>query len=123
MLQLAQDPEADALLDRDPLALLIGMLLDQQFPMERAFQGPAKILDRFGVLDFATTIAPGLRGATEYSRVVGEKKEEHLLSLETDSGGFRPTGFNLGNPAGDAHLKAARARHGRQAVQTVLAEI
>ena len=41
MLQLAQDPDADALLDRDPLALLIGMLLDQQFPMERAFAGPA----------------------------------------------------------------------------------
>lgn len=50
----------------------------------------------------------GLRGATEYTRIVGEKKEEHLLALETDSGGFRPTGFNLGNPAGDAHQKAAR---------------
>ena len=34
---LAQDPDADALLDRDPLALLIGMLLDQQIPMESAF--------------------------------------------------------------------------------------
>lgn len=50
----------------------------------------------------------GLRGATEYARIVGEKKEEHLLALETDSGGFRPTGFNLGNPAGDAHQRAAR---------------
>jgi len=50
----------------------------------------------------------GLRGATEYARYVGVKKEEHLLALETDSGGFRPAGFNLGNPAGDAHLKAAR---------------
>ncbi len=50
----------------------------------------------------------GLRGATEYARIVGEKKEEHLLALETDSGGFRPTGFNLGNPAGDAHLRTAR---------------
>src|SRR4029453_5811005 len=39
-LRLAQDPEADALLARDPLALLIGMLLDQQFPMERAFASP-----------------------------------------------------------------------------------
>ena len=42
MLQLAQDPDADALLDRDPLALLIGMLLDQQFPMEHAFAGPGR---------------------------------------------------------------------------------
>jgi uncharacterized HhH-GPD family protein len=39
-LRLAQDPDADALLARDPLALLIGMLLDQQFPMERAFAAP-----------------------------------------------------------------------------------
>jgi hypothetical protein len=37
---LAQDPDADALLSADPLALLIGMALDQQFPMERAFRGP-----------------------------------------------------------------------------------
>jgi hypothetical protein len=52
----------------------------------------------------------GLRGATEYARLVGEKKEPHLLALETDSGGYQPKGFNLGNPAGDAHLKAARWR-------------
>ncbi len=52
----------------------------------------------------------GLRGALEYTRLVAEKKEEHVLALETDSGGFRPSGFNLGNPAGDAHLRAARWR-------------
>jgi uncharacterized HhH-GPD family protein len=46
---LAQDADADALLDRDPLALLIGMLLDQQFPMERAFAGPGLIAHRLGV--------------------------------------------------------------------------
>lgn len=50
----------------------------------------------------------GLRGALEYARVVGERHEEHLLALETDSGGFRPAGFNLGNAAGDAHRRAAR---------------
>jgi len=49
VLQLAQDPEADALLDRDPFALLMGMLLDQQFPMERAFAGPAGLARRLGV--------------------------------------------------------------------------
>jgi len=47
-LHLAQDPEADALLSSDPLALLIGMLLDQQFPMERAFAGPALLRHRLG---------------------------------------------------------------------------
>ena len=50
-LTIAQDPEADALLSSDPFALLSGMLLDQQFPMERAFAGPAKLLARFGTLD------------------------------------------------------------------------
>ena len=43
------DADADALLDGDPFALLAGMLLDQQFPMERAFAGPAKIAQRLGV--------------------------------------------------------------------------
>ncbi|MFN8126326.1 MAG: HhH-GPD-type base excision DNA repair protein [Candidatus Nanopelagicales bacterium] len=38
-LTLAQDPDADALLSDDPFALLVGMLLDQQFPMEQAFAG------------------------------------------------------------------------------------
>lgn len=47
-LQLAQDPEADALLTRDPLALLLGMLLDQQIPMEKAFKGPAVLRERLG---------------------------------------------------------------------------
>ena len=39
-LMLSQQPEADALLDRDPLALVIGMVLDQQVPLEKAFSSP-----------------------------------------------------------------------------------
>src|SRR5690349_5998408 len=50
-LHLAQEPDADALLSRDPLALVLGMLLDQQFPMERAFAGPALIAERVGTPD------------------------------------------------------------------------
>src|SRR4051812_15775316 len=50
-LHLAQDPEADKLLARSPLALLIGMLLDQQVPMEWAFKGPRTVADRLGVED------------------------------------------------------------------------
>nr|WP_211176731.1 HhH-GPD-type base excision DNA repair protein [Pseudonocardia acidicola] len=45
---MAQDADADAVLDRDPLALLIGMLLDQQIPMERAFAAPAELARRLG---------------------------------------------------------------------------
>ncbi|MFF5309911.1 HhH-GPD-type base excision DNA repair protein [Streptomyces massasporeus] len=50
-LHLAQDPEADALLGRSPLAALVGMLLDQQVPMEWAFKGPATIAQRLGTDD------------------------------------------------------------------------
>ena len=49
-----------------------------------------------------------LNGATEYSSAAKEKKEIHVLALETDNGGFQPRGFNLGNPAGNAHERAAR---------------
>ncbi|WP_131741076.1 HhH-GPD-type base excision DNA repair protein [Actinomadura roseirufa] len=45
---LAQRPEADELLGRSPLAALIGMLLDQQVPMEWAFSGPYTIVQRLG---------------------------------------------------------------------------
>jgi uncharacterized HhH-GPD family protein len=50
---LVQDPAADALLDDNPFALLVGMLLDQQVPMETAFAGPKKIADRMGGFDAA----------------------------------------------------------------------
>jgi uncharacterized HhH-GPD family protein len=50
-IRIAQDPAADKVLSEDPFALLVGMLLDQQYPMEHAFRGPAKILDRFGTLE------------------------------------------------------------------------
>ena len=45
------DPQADLVLDESPFAVLLGMMLDQQYPMEHAFRGPAKVLDRFGTLD------------------------------------------------------------------------
>ncbi|WP_116213013.1 HhH-GPD-type base excision DNA repair protein [Streptomyces olivoreticuli] len=47
-LHLAQQPDADELLGRSPLAALIGMLLDQQVPMEWAFSGPYTIARRLG---------------------------------------------------------------------------
>ncbi len=57
-LYLTGDPEADALLARDSNALLIGMVLDQQVPMEKAFAGPAVIAERMGgSLDVAAIAA------------------------------------------------------------------
>ncbi|HEU5308849.1 MAG TPA: HhH-GPD-type base excision DNA repair protein [Acidimicrobiia bacterium] len=51
------DPAADDLLVSDPLALVIGMLLDQQVPMEWAFRGPSTLRDRLGRLDCAAIAA------------------------------------------------------------------
>jgi uncharacterized HhH-GPD family protein len=45
------DPHADQLLHDEPLALLLGMLFDQQVPMEWAFASPAKLKERLGHLD------------------------------------------------------------------------
>jgi uncharacterized HhH-GPD family protein len=45
---LSQNAEADALLERDPLALVIGMVLDQQVPLERAFSAPFELAERLG---------------------------------------------------------------------------
>jgi uncharacterized HhH-GPD family protein len=47
-LPVTGDPEADKLLANDPLALMIGMLLDQQVPMEWAFSGPLRLRDKLG---------------------------------------------------------------------------
>jgi uncharacterized HhH-GPD family protein len=50
-LRITGDEEADRLLNTNGTALLIGMLLDQQVPMEWAFRGPATLAERLGHLD------------------------------------------------------------------------
>ena len=55
--QITQDPAADRVLDDSAFALLVGMMLDQQYPMEHAFRGPAKVLDRFGSFEPAAIAA------------------------------------------------------------------
>jgi uncharacterized HhH-GPD family protein len=54
---IAGTPQADAVLDESPFALLIGMMLDQQYPMEHAFRGAWKVKERFGTLDPAAIAA------------------------------------------------------------------
>jgi uncharacterized HhH-GPD family protein len=50
-IHITGDPDADQVLTESPFALLVGMMLDQQYPMEHAFRGPAKVLDRFGSIE------------------------------------------------------------------------
>jgi uncharacterized HhH-GPD family protein len=73
-LHFTGDPEADALLARDPLALLVGFALDQQVPVPVAFSGPLKLQQRLGALD-AREIAGADPGRLE--EVFREKPAVH----------------------------------------------
>jgi uncharacterized HhH-GPD family protein len=56
-LHFTGDDEADRLLVTEPLALLIGFVLDQQVPVQKAFVGPLEIRRRLGTLDAASLAA------------------------------------------------------------------
>lgn len=65
-LPLSGDDEADRLLEDDPLALVIGMILDQQIPLERAFHSPLELKERLGgVLDAHAIAAMDPEGLSE----------------------------------------------------------
>ncbi|GAA1592288.1 HhH-GPD-type base excision DNA repair protein [Kribbella sancticallisti] len=55
--QIANEPAADEVLDQYPFAVVVGMMLDQQYGMEHAFRGGWKVLSRFGNLDPAAIAA------------------------------------------------------------------
>ena len=63
-LHFTGNDDADALIARDPFALLIGFALDQQVPVQTAFTGPLKIKQRLGTLD-PRAIADEYDGAAE----------------------------------------------------------
>ncbi|POM22686.1 HhH-GPD superfamily base excision DNA repair protein [Actinomadura rubteroloni] len=73
---LAQSPEADALLSRSPLAALVGMLLDQQIPMEWAFAGPYTIARRMGAEDLDAHEIAG-RDPEAFAALLSEKPAVH----------------------------------------------
>lgn len=58
-LRITGNDDADALLNREPLALLLGMLLDQQVPMEWAFAAPHTLSQRLGELDVRSIVEAG----------------------------------------------------------------
>jgi hypothetical protein len=93
-LQLVQDPAADALLESNPFALLVGMLLDQQYPMEHAFAGPKKIADRIGGVD-PREVLRRIKGLPGF----GEQKAKIFLALLGKQYGVTPKGWR--EAAGD----------------------
>jgi uncharacterized HhH-GPD family protein len=56
-IHITGDPAADQVLTDSSFALLVGMMLDQQYPMEHAFRGPHKVLTRFGSIEPAAIAA------------------------------------------------------------------
>ena len=84
-IRIAQDEHADEVLSTDDFGLLVGMLLDQQFPMERAFAGPAKILDRFGTLDPAAIAAAAANADVITDGSADATANEALFQREIDS--------------------------------------
>ena len=56
-IHITGDDAADQILTDNPFALLVGMMLDQQYPMEHAFRGPSKVVGRFGTFSPADIAA------------------------------------------------------------------
>jgi len=105
-LHITGEPESDAVLDQHPFALLAGMMLDQQYPMEHAFRGPHKVLDRFGSIEPAAIAAadpeefarlcstppaihrfPGSMAARlqELARIVADEYDGHAERIWTEA--------------------------------------
>ena len=93
-----EDQAANRLLATDPLALLIGMLLDQQFPMERAFFGPELLRRRLGEELSAERIASHEPGSLEqlfkgppaihrYPGSMAKRAQELCAAIVADYGG------------------------------------
>jgi uncharacterized HhH-GPD family protein len=56
-IHITGDEAADQILTDNPFALLVGMMLDQQYPMEHAFRGPSKVVERLGTFSPADIAA------------------------------------------------------------------
>jgi uncharacterized HhH-GPD family protein len=121
-LHITGDPDADALLSTDPLALLIGMLLDQQVPMETAFAGPAKLRDRLGSFDAATIAGTD---PDEFAAVMKQTPAVHRFpgsmagrvqalsaAIESDWGGDAAAIWTKGAPDGAEVLARLKALPG-----------
>jgi uncharacterized HhH-GPD family protein len=121
-LHITADAEADALLSSDPLALLIGMLLDQQVPMETAFAGPAKLRDRLGGFDAAKIagtdpeeLAAVMKQTPAVHRFPGSmaaRVQSLSEAIVTDWGGDAAAIWTQGSPDGAEVLRRLKALPG-----------
>ena len=121
-LHITGDADADALLSSDPLALLIGMLLDQQVPMETAFAGPGKLKSRLGKFDAATiadyepeAFAEVMKQSPAVHRFPGSmagRVQALCAAVVSDWGGHADQIWTRDNPDGAAILARLNALPG-----------
>jgi uncharacterized HhH-GPD family protein len=122
MLCLAQEPEADKLLSTNDFALLTGMLLDQQFPMEHAFRGPQKIADRMGGFDLRRIAEADPEGFEElgatppaihrYGRSMARRVQELARYIVDNYDGVVSKLWTEGDPDGKEVLRRLRSLPG-----------
>jgi uncharacterized HhH-GPD family protein len=121
-LSLVGEPEADRILTENPFALLLGMLLDQQIPMEVAFDGPRKIVERLGSVD------PGRIAATDpeefiavcatppavhrFPRSMGQRVHDLASAVVRDYDADTAAIWTRGDPDGREVLRRLRALPG-----------
>lgn len=89
-LRITGDERADALLAQDPFALLVGMLLDQQVTMEKAFTGPVVLVDRLAEL------GPGEPGRLDPAVVAAQDPESFARLMRTPPAVHRYPGSMAG---------------------------
>ncbi|WP_438352202.1 HhH-GPD-type base excision DNA repair protein [Microbacterium sp. CJ88] len=121
-LHITGDDAADQLLTDDPLALLIGMLLDQQVAMETAFSGPLKIQERVGRVDASTlagydpdAFAEAFKTTPAVHRYPGSmagRVQSLCQAIVDDWGGDAAALWTRGEPDGAEVLKRLKALPG-----------
>jgi uncharacterized HhH-GPD family protein len=121
-LHLVGDAEADRILSEHPFALLVGMLLDQQIPMEVAFDGPRKIAERLGSVDPARIAASDLEqfialcatppAVHRFPRSMGQRVHDLAAAVVADHGGDAAAIWTGGDPDGAEVLRRLRALPG-----------
>ena len=121
-LHLVGDPEADRLLAENPFALLTGMLLDQQIPMEVAFAGPRKIEERLGACDpeqiaamdpdefIAVCATPP--AVHRFPKSMGQRVHDLASAIVRDYHGDTGSIWAAGHPDGAEILKRLKALPG-----------
>lgn len=121
-LHITDDAAADQLLTESPLALLIGMLLDQQIAMETAFTGPLKIRERAGSVDAATIAGYDPEAFVEvfrqtpavhrYPGSMAGRVQTLCQTVVDDWGGDASAIWTSGDPDGPTVLKRLKALPG-----------